>query len=487
MCFTGATNDDIAINFPDLNVGIRAVRSWQNTINEMLNGSGDEVGAEKPTWFSQKPHMIYIDIATNKRDKVHESAGAEIVEELSELTTQILAHNNLIGPIFKGEPVDDGIVVEDKYAEIVKPGGDVSIPASYFPMLRDEQILQVHGQIFRAKFIEWIITFLTLGFYYFWSIRPKRYNRTAFIITTHRISEIIINHRSGQVPSHGSNYTFGCRNFFPRSIHQHGFITRSKNRVSGGVLTDFGPISLTFDMFGRRDVFEKFLNFFSFFQLNNKKSHCYPMEQPPSAINLTGVENKVIRLEKGEFVIGRTQGDNNWRPLPVCSTVCQVGRCPRPCYPWLPWILCCSLRPKRQVSSIIVTNRCVYFMSAITNYTCTYFADDKSFSIAYAPLEDFVGISTKFDIKGKEWCARRMWQWVCCCNFIRNCFPISKQEFIIEGSVSTGAHIHVKGGPRAFNEKDSKRDAMNEFDMAVARAQAAIFQAGLEEASEGKV
>merc|ERR1712100_341385 len=120
------------------------------------------------------------------------------------------------------------------------------------------------------------------------------------------------------------------------------------------------------------------------------------MEQPPNAIHLNGVENKVIRLEKGEFVIGRTQGDNNWRPLPVCSAVCQVGRCPRPCYPWLPWLLCCSLRPKRQVSSIIVTNRCVYFMSAITNYTCTYFADDKSFSITYAPLEDFVGISTKF-------------------------------------------------------------------------------------------
>jgi hypothetical protein len=476
MCFTGATDDDVAFDFSELNVGIESVSGWASTINSILNGdSDDHNGSDKGTGSIlqrvSSPDVIYIDISTNKFDKVHEDQGATIVETLSNLATQILAHNKTLGPVFKGAALDDKHVVEDKNATIVHNDGHITIPAPYFPMLPGEQILQVHGQIFRPKFIEWIYTLFTFGFYYLFYIRPKRYNRTAFIITTHRISEIIVSQREGCVPNHGANYGFGARSFFPRRVEQHGFVSRSRNRVAGGIMTDFGPLQISFDMFGRRDVFQQFLKFFEFFVTNDGEYPVYQMTLPDKPVQLSGVEASIIRLQPGEHVVGRIQGTNNWRPLPYCEKICNTHCCPSPCYPWIPWLLCCSLRPKRQVSSIVVTNRVVYFMSAITNYTCNYFALKDSFSMSYAPVANFVGVSTTIDSAGKEWCARRMWQWMCCCNFVRAMFPVALHTYEVKGSVSSGAHVLVSGGPMAFHPIAD----IDAFDMVVARVQKTIW------------
>lgn len=339
MCFTGATDEDVAYDFSDLGVGIESVTGWTSTINSILNGdSDDHNGEEKGTGILQsvtKPDVIYIDVTTNKNDKVHENAGATIVKELSDLATQILAHNKTLGIVFNGENIDDSIIVAEPNATIVHNDGQVTIPASYFPLLEGERILQVHGQIYRPKFMQWILALLTLGFWYFYAIRPKRYNRTAFIVTTHRIAEIIISQREGCVPSHGANYAYGARSFFPRRVKQAGYIARSKNRVTGGIMTDFGPIQMTFDMFGRRDVFHQFLKFFGFFQTASGDTPLYQMKEPETEVNLTGVEKSVIQLSPGEFVVGRFQGTNKWRPLPFLEKCCNTDVCCYPCYPWV--------------------------------------------------------------------------------------------------------------------------------------------------------
>lgn len=471
LCFTGATTEDIGSGYGDLSVGIEPVWYWSNYLNELLRGlSGD--GGSNDTGLLDKPktpHTIFIDMSTSHHDTVHQDDCAKVVEELSDIAKQVLAHNKVIKPVFSGEcTTQEDIFVPDTNASIVHTGGKVTIPAPYFPLLPGESILTVHGQMYRAKFIDWIMTLFTFGLWYVFFIRPKRYNRTAFLVTTHRIAEIIISQREGCVPSHGANYSFAARSFFPRSIQQHGFVTRSRNRVSGGVVTDFGPISLTFDLMGREDAFDDFQHFFKVFN-NNDKYPVYNVKKPELEVNLSGVEAGIISLQKGEFVIGRFQGDNNWRPLWPCETCCNADV--TPCYPWIPWLLCLTLRPRRQVSSIVITNRCVYFLSAITNYTCNCCALRDAFNMAYAPLKDFVGVATHVDSVGAEWCARRMWQWVCCCDAARELYPINMHTYFTDASFSSGVHIAIHGGPVAFRPTEE----MDAFDMVVARAQKAIF------------
>lgn len=199
----------------------------------------------------------------------------------------------------------------------------------------------------------------------------------------------------------------------------------------------------------------------------------YVMKPPEKEVKLSGVEASVIKLQPGEFVVGRFQGTNNWRPFPCFEKCCNTHVCGQPCYPWIPWLLSCSLRPKRQYSSIIITTKSVFFMSAITNYTCNFMALRDSFALTYAPLGDFVGVQTSVKSKGREWCARRMWQWVCCCNFCRAMLPIAKHVYEMKGSVSSGVHVLVGGGPMAFHPVED----INAFDMVVAKVQKAIWDA----------
>lgn len=475
MCFTGSTESDLSGEFSNLGAGICSVGNWTETINQLLNGSSEENDASSNQGFlTAKPSVIYLEIETSKADSVHSSSSTTVLNELADFANQILAHNKTIGPVFKGDPVDDGIMSDTTDNVIVSDAGKVKIPRDYFPLLVGEQILAVHGQIFRPKFYEWILTLLTIGIYYFFFISPKKRNRTAFIITTHRISEIIIDQRSGRVPTTFDDFTLAVRNFFPRRVLQHGFISRSKNRVSGGVVCDFGAIQMTFDMYGRRDSFDAFLKFYKFFRAGCDNYPLYDVQKPDNVVQLTNVERQVIELTKGEYLVGRCQGTNKWRPLlfPL-GICCNAYVCPGVCYPWPAWLLCCTLRPKRQVSSIIVTNKAVYMMSAITNYTCNFFSVKDSFVLSYAPLADFTGVKTKVSSKGKEWCARRCWQNICCCDICKAAYPISKSTWEVTGSVANGTYINVGGGPKAF----APTDEFDSFDIVAARVQKAIWDA----------
>lgn len=473
LCFTGACDDDVN-NIESISPGIRAEKSWANYINDILHGNESGTSSDGPL-IAKRTHMVYIDLETNRYDKVHEKSAREIVEELSELAGQILAHNNQIIPLFKGEGVErDDIIISDAHKPIVHNDGKVTLPSALFPLFPHETVLAVHGQIFRPKFYQWVLAFLTLGLYYIFYLRPKRYLRTAFVTTTHRIAEFIINQREGCVPEHGSNYVFAQRSFFPRRVEQHGFISRSRNRISVGLMTDFGALSINFDSFGRADTFQNVLTFYELFSKNENYPIYSSIPRPVNTVEITGIERTIIHLQEGEYVIGRYQGENVWRPFPGCEMICNTKACCYPLYPFLPWLLTCSLRPKRNVASIVLTNKSVYFLSAVTNYTCTYCSLSNNFNMAYAPLADFLGVSTQIDTFGKEWCARRIWQLICCCDVVRAIFPTYSQEYSTEATVSTGVYLSING--RAIGPT-RPREEMDQLDMIVAQAQKAIWDA----------
>jgi len=193
-----------------------------------------------------------------------------------------------------------------------------------------------------------------------------------------------------------------------------------------------------------------------------------------NTVDVTGLEKTIIHLQEGEYVIGRYQGENVWRPFPGCEMLCNTKNCCYPLYPFLPWLLTCSLRPKRNVASIVLTNKSVYFLSSVTNYTCTYCSLSDNFNMAYAPLSDFLGVSTQIDTFGKEWCARRIWQLICCCDAVKAILPTYIQDYSTEATVSTGVYLSIDGhaiGPTR------PRKEMDELDMIVAQAQKAIWDA----------
>ena len=143
----------------------------------------------------------------------------------------------------------------------------------------------------------------------------------------------------------------------------------------------------------------------------------------------------MLPLFSGEKIISSVDGDRAW--LPFCSEKytlgcvnwCRVTQCwCRPvsnvcsreacgcCFPWLPFVFTCALRPFQNNDDLIVTPSTLLRYTRAGNFGLCYYNDycmtRDSFLVTWVPIEDLIGQNLTVTSAGMERFRTR------CCRYV---------------------------------------------------------------------
>lgn len=371
-----------------------------------------------------------------------------------------------------------------KMVQVVKNDGTVQIPRDWVPLLEDEEIIAVSGQVPKMTCMQWFLSYLSLGVMYFLKYRRRKYTRSALILTTKRLITMDLYERSGSIPATLSNFSVQCRSYVLGKVSSGYIRSLSKSHLEAGIETPAGAICVHFNTHtgdgggdggtGRRGMAFALAMQMSVERLKSKVNldHMLSSKATDKSTDLS-----LLPLMGGcEKIVDRLQGEKVWEPFFAASgkslynqcrafTTATVGCgggmleckevdncCSResldqnkfcgntlPCglFPCLPYVLTCALRPFQTRKDVIITDMsiirfartqnfgfcgCLRFCGLMKTGFCT---SQDNFLISWESLDSFSGFSVKIDAQGNETFTRR----ICKSNCIGRLFcPIGHSQ-----------------------------------------------------------
>jgi len=359
----------------------------------------------------------------------------------------------------------------NKFKNVTIVGNDttITIPEDWMPLVKDEKIISTIGEVPRMTCCQWFWSIVSFGYYYICLYRRRKYTRSALVLTNKRLISVDIFERSGTVPLTLSNFSIQVRSYILDSINS-GFInSQSRNHFECGVECDAGAIFINFSGNGRnalpfahalqmstRRIKSKINDDFSKIKISDKE--------------LAGYKNyfdlDLIPMIKDEITINVLNGNkiweacgsgiwasccNNLRYYISCCGICcwsktvkhmwskescnneccckGQGNTPV-CFPCLPYILSCALRPFQYETSIIITDMSIIRYAKSGNnglcgclrfvgLKCGLCTTNDVITISWQALNEFSGFNVFIRGDGKEnvirRCCRGNLLGSCCC------------------------------------------------------------------------
>lgn len=101
---------------------------------------------------------------------------------------------------------------------MVDDDGNVTIPARWLPLSPGEEVVAAVGQYYKPTCCDKIRAVATLGLYYCRYLRSKLRERSALILTTHRVVEIMLFQSRGKIPAELGSVDVIVRSYFPKQV-----------------------------------------------------------------------------------------------------------------------------------------------------------------------------------------------------------------------------------------------------------------------------
>lgn len=101
---------------------------------------------------------------------------------------------------------------------LVDEDGNVTVPSKWIALTPGESIVSAVGQYYKPTCCEIVLSVATLGLYYLRFVRSKLFERSAVILTTHRVVEVLLFQARGKVPAELGSVDVVVRSYFPKQV-----------------------------------------------------------------------------------------------------------------------------------------------------------------------------------------------------------------------------------------------------------------------------
>lgn len=450
------------VDFMEKVVGVTRKRN----VLTVLSGTADDV-------FDGNVNAVLDDLAT-----LH-----SVLIKLLPVPADIVIENENIrkGTFKTANDFKNVTVVDDK--------GNIEIPGKWLPLMVGERIINCNGQVYKMNCLDYFYTITTFGYYYCAYIHYKKFSRSALILTNKRIIDIEINQRAGQIPFHLANVGIQVRSLFPGNIKSGYFASYGKHHLEAGLETDGGEIF--FDFYSGvessgRDATE----FVKALQMSTERADSnVQIERTTTSKNeINQKEMSVLPLLPSETFLGYVKGPNAF--LPFCSDRCSLfcanscvyppvkNACSRDtlgcCFPWMPYLCSCGLRPFLSTNDIMVTNNSIISYTRIGNkgFCCQPGCCEtkESFVVAWSPISRLRGHRVHTKYGGNETCCTRLFKET---TIGEACCPIGRGYQQISIDLSYVDYVVTRQGVAANFNNDE--DTVNVL-LLLGRVESTIFK-----------
>lgn len=128
---------------------------------------------------------------------------------------------------------------------LVDEDGNVTVPKKWVPLSPGEEIVCAVGFGYAMTSFDYFLSTVTLGWYYFRCLRAHVIRRSAYILTTHRIVELLLVQKKGKVPAELGSMDMFVRSYFPKEVLSGSILSRQGGLFcTSSLLTSHGTISL---------------------------------------------------------------------------------------------------------------------------------------------------------------------------------------------------------------------------------------------------
>jgi len=211
----------------------------------------------------------------------------------------------------------------------------VQIPRDWVPLVEDEEIIAVSGQVPKMTCMQWFLSYLSLGVMYFLKYRRRKYTRSALILTTKRLITFDLYERSGSIPATLSNFSVQCRSYVLGKVSSGYIRSLSKYHLEAGIETPAGAICVHFNTHtgdgggdggtGRRGMAFALAMQMSVERLKSKVNldHMLSSKATDKSTDLS-----MLPLMGGcEKIVDRLQGEKVWEPFFAASGKSLYNQC----------------------------------------------------------------------------------------------------------------------------------------------------------------
>eukprot|EP01034_Spumella_vulgaris_P026386 gene26386-32960_t len=125
---------------------------------------------------------------------------------------------------------------------LVDDDGNVTVPIKWIPLSLGEEIVSAVGQFYKPTCAEIILSVFTLGWYYVRFIRSKLFERSAIILTTHRVVEVLLFQQRGKVPAELGSVDVIIRSYFPKQVHSGYIRSGDGHSIESAIYSSHGQL-----------------------------------------------------------------------------------------------------------------------------------------------------------------------------------------------------------------------------------------------------
>jgi hypothetical protein len=389
-------------------------------------------------------------LLSDSTDRVHLDDQFSVLEDLAALSERFLTVLPNVQNIAYQPTEKTALTMSEQLAglRIVYDDGAVTIPTKWFSLLPGEEVIATNAQVYTMNCKEWMKSILSLGCYYCNEVRHKKFSRTALIFTTKRAVAIDIYQRAGIIPHNLIDFTYQVTSYFPGQIKAGYFKGEGKDWLEVGLCTEGGE--LCFSLFNRHN---RSINFAKALQSSTARVPAQQINYVPvsSEINVKD-DMELLPLVPNEKVVDVIVGTTVFHPCcflndcPICPCPYAIPLCSKDmcsfCFPCLPEIFTCALRPFRTSSNIIITDSTIYnviregnsglcgfqFSSGATPCCNGPCKSKHNFIVSWVPITELKGHTLALHTSGQDTYFRR-----CCAKLgacgCGQCCPISHNEY----------------------------------------------------------
>lgn len=353
---------------------------------------------------------------------------------------------------------------------VVADDFSIQIPQSWMPLFDGEEIVATFGQVPKMTTMAWVYSICSLGYYYCFYVRRKKFTRTALVLTNKRLIAIDIYQRGGTIPNTLSNFSFQVRSYILNKVYSGYINSKNKNSLETGIDCAGGAIKISFSGNGRcalpfvhslmmsvrrkEGVMSSSLSSSTELKDTDKvlgsiRASLIPFITDEKVIDIIRGSTDNVYEDCGRGIFARAC--NTLRCMVGCGCCCctkkvencwSIESCNDECccsgqrftpffFPCLPYVLSCGLRPFLLRSTVIVTNSSILRIASVSNYgLCGFlrhcgiqgpFALTDSFIISWEEVDSLSGVNVEIMGAGRESFITRLCRDNCCG---RVCCPI---------------------------------------------------------------
>ncbi len=325
---------------------------------------------------------------------------------------QIISPFDFIADLFSFFLLPSG--VKDTYPDLtnfslVDDDGNVTIPAKWIPLSPGEEVVSAVGQFYKPTCCEILLSVATLGYYYVRHIRSKLFERSAIILTTHRVVEILLFQSRGKVPAELGSVDVIIRSYFPKQVHSGYIRSGDGYSIQSSIYSAHGQLVVSLPstqlIFAQKMQLvasrETALNVQDIEDMLPDISHLHGASAlgqqededdhqsgsdatrhgskvKYSDSKLAPIDQILLPLMPHEHLVHRFQGGSIYKPCCLLnfglfkSYLCSFATSSPNTISTFSWVtlvrvLTCYTRPLLNTPSCIITNHTVYYISNVTS------------------------------------------------------------------------------------------------------------------------